>query len=352
MGTSKNYVFRLGSTRCRLRHHWSQIMVKLVFSRYYKVIKRVFRGALIIKGVIMKINKNYLRLFVLYVVLIFYIFSCKSVVYNKETSNTDSERLKKIIVKSKALQKEMRISVWLPYGYSISVKYPVLYLLHGYSHTEENWFSVVGAHITADRLVKEGKIIPFIIVAPQYDNSFGFNLSDEPKVLGGDDRHNNFNMGRYEDWLLKEMILYIDANFNTIASRDSRFIGGQSMGGYAALRLAFKHPELFGKVGGHMPVVKFIIPDKFLNEKDSSEEFQKKIGNPIDLALTAEISNLKVYLDAGDQDKYRTYDGCEKLYSILKSRNIKSEYHFNKGDHSSAYVKTQIENYLVFYGKK
>jgi enterochelin esterase-like enzyme len=258
--------------------------------------------------------------------------------------------LNKLVVPSKALGKDMRISIFLPDGYSRERQYPVLYLLHGYSHTEDNWFNVVGVHTKAAEMIGAGKIAPLIIVAPQYDNSFGLNSAQETRVVGGDNRRYNFNMGRYEDWLIGELIPYIDANYNTTAAREGRFIGGQSMGGYAALRLAFKYPQLFSKVGGHMPVLWFRVTPEFqFFLSIPAAEWEKSLGQPLDLAATADLTGLRVYLDAGDMDEYKTWENCEKLLATLQSRGVDVQYHPNKGDHSSAYVKANIEQYLLFY---
>jgi S-formylglutathione hydrolase FrmB len=109
---------------------------------------------------------------------------------------------------------------------------------------------------------------------------------------------------------------------------------------------------LFSKVGGHIPAVLtdtsnmsfiYLYPDAKTRES----------RDPISLAQTQDLKNMKVYLDDGDKDKYKFWEGCQKLNSILQARGITSEFHLVKdGDHSSNYVKSQVENYLVFYAGK
>ena len=126
--------------------------------------------------------------------------------------------------------------VYLPESYQTNSlrRYPVLYYLHGGTgnQREVRWLTK-----RVDAAIREGRMEPLIIVAPQalpigwYINA---NVSDS-KVTSGP----------IEDVLIKDMIPFIDSNFRTIASREGRALEGFSMGGRGALMLAFKHPELF-----------------------------------------------------------------------------------------------------------
>ncbi|RPJ07716.1 MAG: esterase [Spirochaetaceae bacterium] len=276
--------------------------------------------------------------------------------YHRPTGNAsvvrETDRLKVVWVQSRVLEKPMRVIVFLPDGYTKETKYPVLYLLHGYSNIEDNWFTKVEIHRAYDKLIASGRIVPLITVSPEIDNSYGINSADKPQIIGSpDDLSNNTAKGRYEDWLYQELIPHIDAHYSTAASREARFIGGQSMGGFAALHLAFRHPDLFSKVGGHMPGLS-VDPAASGNHFLYPDEATRQSRDPIMLAQNKDLTSLKVYLDVGDKDGYRLWEGCEKLSSILKGRGVSVEYHLNKGDHSSYYVKTQVENYLLFYAGK
>jgi len=73
--------------------------------------------------------------------------------------------------------------------------------------------------------------------------------------------------------------------------------------------------------------------------------------NPIYIARNNNISSdIDVYLDAGDKDEGRFYDGCEVLYKILKEKGINSQNYVFSGNHSAEYLKSNIEKYLKFYG--
>jgi S-formylglutathione hydrolase FrmB len=60
--------------------------------------------------------------------------------------------------------------------------------------------------------------------------------------------------GKWEDFAVKELVPYIDTNFRTLGSRDSRGLLGDRIGGYGAIRIGMRHPEVFGAVYALHPV--------------------------------------------------------------------------------------------------
>lgn len=76
-------------------------------------------------------------------------------------------------------------------------------------------------------------------------------MPDAYTRVGGSQYLNSTATGRYEDHLLQEVIPRVDATYRTLASRDHRGVAGKSSGGYGALRLAMRHPEVFGAVVSH-----------------------------------------------------------------------------------------------------
>lgn len=261
----------------------------------------------------------------------------------------EPSKVEKIILNSQVLKKDMNVNIYLPAGYNSAEKYPVLYLLHGYSGTQDSWINDLGVVENADKLIKEKKIKPLIIVSPLIDNSFGVNTSEVTQTLGGENRQTNAHKGMYEDYIIKELISYIDNNYSTLKSREGRYIGGLSMGGYAALYLSFKHTDMFSRVGGHSPAL-------FLDDIEGStkrliypDEATRKQRDPILMAQYMDLSNMDIYLDCGDKDGWRFYNGCEKLYNILKGKGVNIQYHLNPGAHDGNYWSSHAEEYLMFY---
>ena len=152
----------------------------------------------------------------------------------------------KIKMYSNALKKDMNIAIYVPENYQ-DVNLPVLYFLHGRSGNEEILEQLKINEITS-KLIKEKKINPMIIVCPNIDNSRGINSANEYKEIQG--KYGIVNLGLYEDYLIKEVIPFIDKNYKTISNKENRYIGGISSGGYIALHNGLRHQDLFSKIGG------------------------------------------------------------------------------------------------------
>jgi enterochelin esterase family protein len=152
-----------------------------------------------------------------------------------------------------------RIAVWLPPSYAREAErlYPVIYWLAGYAATGEMlfqggpWQPGLGARL--DRLVDEGLMGEAIVVAPD-----GFTR------WGGGQYLDSPASGAYETHLTSEVVPEIDRRFRTRATRDARGIGGKSSGGFGALVLAMRHPDLFAAVASHAGDMYFelsVLPD-------------------------------------------------------------------------------------------
>ncbi len=145
--------------------------------------------------------------------------------------------------------------VYLPPGYHTSkVKYPVLYLVHGSGDTALAWGTAGAANLIMDSLIAEKKAAPMIVVMP-------FNGSNAPApAAGAAPAGANAGGARgpgngaaasspFEDYMVKELIPFIDANYRTLPGNKNRAMAGLSAGGSATYNIGFKHPELFTQLG-------------------------------------------------------------------------------------------------------
>ncbi|HWJ95205.1 MAG TPA: alpha/beta hydrolase-fold protein [Telluria sp.] len=138
------------------------------------------------------------------------------------------------------------IPVYLPPGYDSAAqrRYPTVYLLAGFNGRGTVFLNdTPGDENIAqrlDRLIGSGAIAPMIVVMP-----------DCLTRLGGSQYINSAATGRYEDHLVHELVPYIDRSYRTLASRDARAVAGKSSGGYGALMLAMRHPDVFGLTASH-----------------------------------------------------------------------------------------------------
>ena len=250
---------------------------------------------------------------------------------------------------SKILGKKMPMYVYLPENHEKFKSLPVLYFLHGRNGNENIMFDA-GINAKADELINRGIIKPMMIVCPRIENSRGLNSAIECReVLNSESRI--YNVGRYEDYLIKELIPFVDNTYNTINDRKGRFAGGASAGGYAALHNALRHQDMFSRVGGHMPAIELKLEEEDRPHFPDKETWDKY--DPINIAKNEGLSlDIQVYLDAGDKDEGGFYEGCSILQNILEEKGINSQNHIFPGHHNTEYIQSNIEKYLIFYGSE
>ena len=129
-----------------------------------------------------------------------------------------------------------KFNIILPHNYAATGRrFPALYLLHGFSGHYSDWCRNA-------RIADYAKPYEEIIVMPEGENSWYVNSATDPKM-------------QWEDYIIKDLIPYVDAHYRTIASRQGRAIAGLSMGGYGAMFLGLKHHEMFAAVASLSGVV-------------------------------------------------------------------------------------------------
>jgi len=135
---------------------------------------------------------------------------------------------------SPSVGRTLKYNVVLPAQYDQTTdRYPVLYLLHGLTGNYANW-----ARMGVPRYARAYDLI---VVMPDGGNAWYVNWAKTEEGQKND----------WEDAIIKDMIGHVDATYRTIAKREGRAINGLSMGGYGALTLGLKHPDLFCSIGSH-----------------------------------------------------------------------------------------------------
>ncbi|PYP89250.1 MAG: hypothetical protein DMG65_13870 [Candidatus Angelobacter sp. Gp1-AA117] len=233
----------------------------------------------------------------------------------------------------------------LPPGYDSQPgkKYPVLYFLHGLGGN--HMFLVQsGAWSILEDAEEDKRIGEIVIITPEADNSFYINSKD--------------GRIKYEDFFIREFMPQMEKKFRIEASRAGRAIGGVSMGGYGALRFAFKYPQMFAAVAVHMPALLEQLPRGSSNAGLSSfmgtafgtplDEAYWKANTPFVYARTANLRGLKIYFDCGDQDDFGFDAGTRALDKLLTARHVPHVSHIYPGGHNAQYVAAHIEESLKF----
>jgi enterochelin esterase-like enzyme len=256
---------------------------------------------------------------------------------------------------SAILGRDVSYAVYLPPDYSTSTRrYPVVYLLHGYTDNESGWIQFGEVNLAADQAISAREIPPVIIVMP--DGGVAWYINDlQGKV-------------RYEDMFIQEFIPLIDATYRTRPSREFRGLAGLSMGGWGTLVQALRHPELFAACAAFSAAVwpdeeilgmKQDVWDKVLGPvlgaglagKDRlTPHFRKH--NPLDLAKSLPEESLKkvrYYIDCGDDD-FLIRGNCA-LHILLSDRKIPHEFRVRDGAHTWSYWRTGIVDGLKFIGQ-
>ncbi len=205
-------------------------------------------------------------------------------------------------------------TIYLPPCYETFTdkRYPVLYLLHGQTYTQDQWVRM-GAPAIADKLIHSGERQPFIMVFP-------------------DDHYWNSPAGvTFGDRLINNLIPYVDQNYRTLADREHRALGGLSRGGGWTVQLGLAHPELFGVLGLHSPAV----------FKDNAPYVAYYVLNiPAD-------ARPKLWIDIGESDSELA--STMQLEGVLVSSDYPHKFHLFTGDHSEVYWSAHVEDYLRWY---
>jgi len=143
---------------------------------------------------------------------------------------------------------EQEVAVYLPPGYdaSTSTRYPVLYLLHGIGGGFTDWTQHWNLRGSMDAVLAAGGA-PFLVVMPNGANRLGGGFYMDSPVSG-----------KWESYLVRELIPMIERDFRTT---NVRGIAGHSMGGFGALRLVMRFPDLFNSVYAMSPCCLDLVDD-------------------------------------------------------------------------------------------
>lgn len=240
---------------------------------------------------------------------------------------------------SALLDREMPILVHLPPGYFDSQRrYPVLYMLGGWvgDYREWTWWGLCDE---AEVLTHNGYIQPMIVVTPEGDRSYWFNHAP---VEGSDGKP-------WGDYIWKDVVDYVDANYRTLPRRESRAIGGLSAGGQSAFMLALTHPEVFSIAGGH---------SLSLRGADGSLAFFGTRGyfkqyDPTWLVQNTDTwRRLTLWIDVSANDNQ--WGGpIHDFHALLDSHNVPHDWIDTwPGKHDNDYWSAHIGDYLIWYASK
>lgn len=260
---------------------------------------------------------------------------------------------------STLMNRELRYGLYLPPSYETSGtrRYPVVYFLHGLNENEMRWSTRGETDLMLDKMIADKAIGEFIVAIPMSSTTSFYTNARQGNAP-------------WEDAVVKEFIPMIESTYRVNATRATRGISGISMGGYGALKIAMKHPEMFGSVSTHSAA---LVPDfntttvtgRRLDQFKALFDNIYGIGfagggqldlsywnanNPLELAKdTAKLQNMKIYFDCGTEDEYGFYDGQRVLDDLLTKAKYPHTAGLFPGVHGWDYAKQHTRQSLLFH---
>jgi S-formylglutathione hydrolase FrmB len=213
--------------------------------------------------------------------------------------------------------------------------FPVFYLLHGLSDNHTAWIR----RTSIERYVQD---LPLIVVMPNGDRGFYTDAVDK-------------TLSAYETHIVRDLIGFVDGTFQTIPERKGRVIAGLSMGGYGAMKIALKHPDLFCAAVSHSGALEF-ASRPMPSDDDWFAEWipvfgRNPKGGPEDVFAIAEKLDRDAFpalrIDCGVDDGL--IESNRAFHDHLKKLGIPHEYEEFPGEHNWAYWDLHVQETVSFF---
>jgi S-formylglutathione hydrolase FrmB len=250
-------------------------------------------------------------------------------------SGSIAARVDTVDIYSASMKKSSRCVVITPGNIGEkNIKYPVVYLLHGYSGSYWNWITRVPS------LKKYSDELGLIIVCPDGHKSSWYIDSPLDSTM------------QYETYISREVSAYIDAHYPTIRSREGRAITGLSMGGHGGLFIGFRQAGNFGACGSMSGGVELFT-------SRNSYDISKRIGDTINYRENWKTysvmhvvekypqDSIAVIIDCGTEDFF--YSINRSLHDKMLTLKIPHEYIERPGKHDWAYWAKAVKYQLIFF---
>jgi enterochelin esterase-like enzyme len=215
---------------------------------------------------------------------------------------------------SSTLGRTRTLLIYTPPGFDINseTRYPVLYLIHGGSDTEETWTKVGRANVIADNLIAQGKAKPMIIVMP-YANVM-------PAALDG-----------FTKDVLNNIIPFIEANYPVLKDSKNRAVAGFSVGGGQTLNIGLMNPDKFAYVCSYAPYT-------------ATPEFRNNFTNwsPDAVKMNNQLKLFSISIATEDF----LYESVKENIAMFKSKNLNLQTLIVPGGHTWMNCKLYLTNTL------
>lgn len=248
-------------------------------------------------------------------------------------------RLSVANVHSTCMNKDIEAAIMLPSSYGVSPgrRYPVIYFLDGHGGNGKRLFY----DFYKDDLLKQSDKFNVIMVAVGCFNTWYFDSPVNPDV-------------KWQSFLIKELIPFMDAKYRSVAEREGRAITGMSMGGHGSFYTAFRHPEVFiaaGSTSGGVDLRPW--PDNW----DIAAVLGKKSEHEKNWDDNVVVNNLKalpktkmaIYFDCGTDDFFLAVNRA--LDKIMTDMKIVHTYEEFPGGHTQDFWARSFPKHVEFFSK-
>ena len=234
---------------------------------------------------------------------------------------TPNVTMRDVTFQSAALNREMQYRVVLPANIPAGQKLPVVYLLHGGGGGFRDWSNYSDVAGFAGR--------GLILVMPEGGSSYYTNAAEQPQ-------------DRYEDYIVTDLMSDVENRLPAASGRSNRVIVGVSMGGFGAVTLSLKHPELFTFAGGISPAID--VPSRLFSVKRPLQwrhhasifgpwgSKTRRDNDPYVLARSADPAKTPyLFLTCGEQEGLLPAN--RQFAALLAQRHFAYEFHAGPGSH-------------------
>lgn len=246
--------------------------------------------------------------------------------YDKVRDNIAHGKIETVEYASKTVGTTRKMMVYTPPGFSVSKKYPVLYLLHGIGGDELEWFNNGHPEVILDNLYAEKKLTPMIVVLPngramKNDRAEGNIYAPEMQAA----------FANFEKDLLNDVIPFIESKYPAIPQRESRALAGLSMGGGQSLNFGLGNLNTFAWVGGFSSAPNTKTPEIL-------------IPNPTETAQKLKL----LWISCGDQDGLISFS--QALHKYCVANKVPHVWNVEPGKHEFPVWKNDLYRFsqLIF----
>lgn len=249
----------------------------------------------------------------------------------------ESNNLRFITINTPNLKGRGDICVFVPPGEDLK-DLPIVTLMHGVYGSAWIWAHKAGVHLTAMKLIQEGKIKPMVIAMPSdglWEEGSGYL------------KHSSND---FESWIAEDVVDAVIENIQQTSKESDLFISGLSMGGYGALRIGAKYPEKYKAISGHSSITNVAQMPLFVADNVAIKDVSQEEEGAVIHFMKQNKKNLPPFrFDCGEDDLLIEHN--RQLHKELEEAGIEHIYEEFLGKHEWPYWEEHVKDTLKFFNK-